>query len=79
MRLTIARALAVFRIGKTVDATGRELATDRLFKGGGVSHPEPFRADFTPRSEQQKRLIESVEVVHPWEEGNARALGSLEV
>ncbi|PLB51998.1 putative cytochrome P450 oxidoreductase [Aspergillus steynii IBT 23096] len=73
--LTIAQSLAVFNIRKarTTD-TGVEIEPDIGFKPGVVSHPAPFSARVTPRSEKHEQLVRDVEKVFPWEKSDADKL-----
>lgn len=80
VKLTIARALAVFDIARARDpATGAEIEPEVRFTAGIISHPMPFRATVTPRSPQHKVLIRALEQVHPWQESSAPALLRTEV
>ncbi|KAI0964999.1 cytochrome protein [Xylaria arbuscula] len=72
--VTVARALAVFDIGKGVDERGREIEQTIKIVPGLVNRVEPFNATFKPRSLQHETLIRQVEELYPWEQGNAGEL-----
>ncbi|CAI7591607.1 unnamed protein product [Penicillium glandicola] len=76
--LTIAQTLAVFDINKAVDKeTGKVIEPVVGTTTGLVAHPLPFKCDIVPRSEKHVELIRQVEVVHPWEDGDAKLLRGL--
>ncbi|GAW20575.1 hypothetical protein ANO14919_100830 [Xylariales sp. No.14919] len=75
--LTIARALAVFDIGKGVDESGDEIEQAIKFIPGLVTRVEPFKATFKPRSPQHEALIRQAEELYPWEQGDAAELEDL--
>ncbi|KAI0299732.1 cytochrome P450 [Multifurca ochricompacta] len=54
--LTIATALAVFRISKVVEG-GVEVTPDGKYISAFISHPEKFRCDIKPRSAWAEALI----------------------
>jgi cytochrome P450 len=76
--VTIAQTLAVFDIRKGIDENGREIEPPLGATPGVVSHPLPFQCRLVPRSEKHAELIRSVEIQHPWEEGDAKFLDALE-
>ncbi|KAF7299009.1 Cytochrome P450 [Mycena indigotica] len=54
----IASVLHVYEIGKVKDLSGNDIDIVVRFSGGIVSHPEPFPCSITPRSENEKQLVE---------------------
>lgn len=72
--VTIARALAVFDIGKGVDEYGHEIEQTIKHVPGLVTRVEPFKATFKPRSPQHEALIRQSEELYPWEQGDASKL-----
>ncbi|KAI0129955.1 cytochrome P450 [Xylariales sp. AK1849] len=78
--LTVAQSLAVFDIKKAVDeTTGKEIEPPVGMTPGLVAHPKPFKWSVLPRSEKHAELIRRVEFEHPWEEGDAKELDSLQI
>lgn len=78
MFLAVAQSLAVFEIGKAVDAeTGAVVEPVVGTTAGLVAHPLPFRCRVVPRSAECVALIRGIEVEHPWEEGDAKMLRGL--
>ncbi|KAI5359250.1 putative cytochrome P450 [Septoria linicola] len=75
--LTIARSLAVFRISKPVDANGNAIEPNMRFEAGLVSHPAPFDAMITARSDAHVALIEEVEKTHPERRSSAKELEAI--
>jgi cytochrome P450 len=75
--LTVARSLAVYDIRKGVDENGKEIEPVVRGTPGIVSHPIPYGYRMVPRSEKHAELIRSVEVDHPWEEGDAKFIDDL--
>lgn len=84
--LTIAQALAVFRIGKakTVRLTPNgakeeivEIEPEVKFQPGVVSHPVPYKTTIEPRSAHHEALIRNIENVYPWQESDAKTLKSM--
>jgi cytochrome P450 len=76
--LTIAQSLVVFDIKKNLDEDGKEVDPAVGATPGIISHPVPFQYRLVPRSEKHVKLIRSVEIEHPWEEGDAKFLGELD-
>lgn len=72
--LNIAQSLAVFNIGKGKTTDGVDIEPDIGFKPGVVSHPHPFTATITPRSEKHEQLVRDIEKVFPWQRGDADIL-----
>ncbi|RBQ76992.1 hypothetical protein FVER14953_12380 [Fusarium verticillioides] len=70
--LNMAQTLAVFEI------TGKEGGEmpKAEFTSGVVSHPKPFETAITPRSSQHRKLIESIERMHPWQKSDADTLAN---
>lgn len=77
LALTVARTLAVFDIKQAVDENGKKIEPPTGGTPGIVHHPLPFRYNLVPKSEKHVELIRSVEIDHPWEEGNAGFLETL--
>ncbi|KAK1144432.1 hypothetical protein N8T08_005585 [Aspergillus melleus] len=50
------------------------IAQSLAFKPGVVSHPHPFMATITPRSEKHEQLVRDIEKVFPWQRGDADKL-----
>ncbi|KXT15288.1 hypothetical protein AC579_4855 [Pseudocercospora musae] len=75
--LTVGKSLAAFEIGKPVDGEGMEIEVEAKFDPGTISHPAPFKAKITPRSEKYVELIREVERTHPWDSSHAEALKDL--
>lgn len=74
MFITIAQALAVFRISKAVDEKGVEVEPEVKFEAGVVSHPVPYGATIVPRSEAHRKLIVKAGEDVGWLESDAEAL-----
>ncbi|CAO2653079.1 Nn.00g024900.m01.CDS01 [Neocucurbitaria sp. VM-36] len=72
--LTIAQALAVFKIEKPVGQDGKIVEPELKFEPGVVSHPVPYRASIKPRSEAHERMIRAAEAEYPWEASDAKLL-----
>ncbi|KAI1127531.1 cytochrome P450 monooxygenase [Nemania abortiva] len=72
--LAVARSLAVFKISKGLDKSGREIEPTVKFSPGPISRPEEFKATIQPRSPQHEALIRQLEELHPWENSNADEL-----
>lgn len=76
--LTFAQSLATFDIRKSLDKGGKEIEPTHEFESGIIAYPAPFNVKVTPRSEQHESLIQrAVLEEHPWEEGDARYLESV--
>lgn len=75
--LTISRLLAVFDINKAVDKRGKEIVPEINITPGLIGHPRKFPYIIKPRSAKHVDLIRSIEVDHPWEEGDAGLLSPL--
>ncbi|KAF3046783.1 hypothetical protein E8E11_009201 [Didymella keratinophila] len=76
--ITIAQTLAVFNIEKPVDeVTGEIVEPEIKFEPGAVSHPLPYKASITPRSEKHAARIRAAEQEYPWEESDAKELESI--
>ena len=71
--LNIAQSLAVFDIRVK---EGAEMPKAE-FTSGVVSHPKPFETAIKPRSSEHRKLIESIERMHPWQKSDANTLASL--
>ncbi|KAL9080413.1 MAG: hypothetical protein Q9157_000798 [Trypethelium eluteriae] len=57
--ITVARLLWAFRIEKALDKTGQEIPVDIFAYTDGLNmRPQPFKARFTPRSEEIRATIE---------------------
>lgn len=76
--LNIAQSLAVFNIGKAVDKDGREVEVDVRPKPGILTYPTEFEYLVKPRSEAHAELVRDLERRHPWEEGDAGLLESVD-
>lgn len=72
--ITIAQALAVFRVEKFVDEKGVEVVPEVKFEPGVVSHPVPYRTSIVPRSEAYRKLILKSGEEVGYEESDAEAL-----
>ena len=73
--LSIAQSLAVFSISKPVDSkTGKKLEPVVAFEPGVISKPAAYQCNIEPRSSQHEALVRSVELTHPWQESDAKAL-----
>nr|BAL05105.1 cytochrome P450 [Phanerodontia chrysosporium] len=55
--MNLAFILATFNIEKPLDEAGRPIEPSGLYTPGLLSHPEPFRVKFTPRSKAAEALI----------------------
>ncbi|KAI0394745.1 cytochrome P450 oxidoreductase OrdA-like protein [Xylariaceae sp. FL0594] len=77
--LTIARALAVFEIGKGVDELGREMEPVVNPTTGTVSRPGPYQASIKPRSALHEALIRQAETLYPWEPSESHELRDIVV
>jgi cytochrome P450 len=71
--LTIAQSLAVFKIEKPVE-NGKVVEPGLKFEPGVVSHPVPYKAYISPRSEEHREKIVAAEKEYPWQESDAEAL-----
>ncbi|KAF5541725.1 oxidoreductase [Fusarium mexicanum] len=71
--LNMAQTLAVFDV--RVEEGGEMPKIE--FTSGVVSHPKPFEAAITRRSSEHRKLIESIERMHPWQQSDADTLASL--
>lgn len=76
--ITIAQALAVFKIEKLVE-NGKVVEPEIAFEAGVVSHPVPYRTSVTPRSEEAVRLVREAEAEFPWVESDAGVLKGIRV
>ncbi|KAJ5991687.1 hypothetical protein N7451_007411 [Penicillium sp. IBT 35674x] len=72
--LMIAHTLALFDIRKPVDENGKEVNPTVDFTPGILSHPVPYHAVFTPRSEEHEQLIAKFEKAHPFGKGDSETL-----
>ncbi|KAJ9267651.1 hypothetical protein DTO212C5_5890 [Paecilomyces variotii] len=77
--LSIVQSLAVFKISKAVDQTGKEIDPVVSPQAGIVCHPNPFKTNIKPRSERHETLIQSIEQIHPWEESDANVLEGIKI
>lgn len=75
--LTIAQSLAVFKIEKPVK-NGKVVEPELKFEPGVVSHPVPYEAKITPRSEKHRQMIVAAEKEYPWQESDAEALKTVD-
>jgi cytochrome P450 len=75
--ITIAQTLAVFNIGKFVNAKGQIVEPEARFEPGAISHSVPYRCSVKPRSEAHAHLIKSAEQEYPWEESDAKELENI--
>ncbi|OAK99149.1 cytochrome P450 [Phaeosphaeriaceae sp. SRC1lsM3a] len=75
--LTIAQSLAVFKIEKPVK-NGKVVEPELKFEPGVVSHPVPYAAKITPRSEKHREMIVAAEKEYPWQESDAEALKTVD-
>ncbi|KAF9533208.1 cytochrome P450 [Crepidotus variabilis] len=55
--LTIATVLALFNMGKKMDADGNEIPVEADFTTGLMTHPFPYECSIVPRSDVAERLI----------------------
>ncbi|EME50310.1 hypothetical protein DOTSEDRAFT_59413 [Dothistroma septosporum NZE10] len=69
--LALARTLAALDIRKPIDSEGIEYTPPMIFEHGFVSHPAPFEARITPRSEKYRDMILEVERTQPMGKGSA--------
>jgi cytochrome P450 len=77
--LTIAQSLAALDVKKEVDkVTGEVLEPKIHMLPGVIGHPKPYHCRITPRNDKYAELIQSVEIEHPWEEGDAHLLRGLD-
>lgn len=77
--LTVAQSLASLDIKKAVNKeTGKIIEPELGLQPGVVAYPKSFRARISPRNEQYADLIQSVEIEHPWEEGDAKHLTGMD-
>ncbi|KAJ5523652.1 hypothetical protein N7494_010302 [Penicillium frequentans] len=72
--LMIAHTLALFDIRKPIGEDGMEVDPIVDFTPGILSHPVPFNAVFTPRSQAHEQLIANFEKTHPFGKGDSEAL-----
>ncbi|PYI11227.1 flavonoid 3-hydroxylase [Aspergillus sclerotiicarbonarius CBS 121057] len=72
--LTVARVLAVLRVGRVV-RDGKEVPIRVDFFPGTISHPGPFEVDLKPRSQGHEGLVRDLERVWPWEGSHSGELG----
>lgn len=77
--LSIVQSLAVFKISKAVDQTGKEIDPVVSPQAGIVCHPNPFKTNIKPRSERHETLIQSIEQIHPWQESDANVLEGIKI
>ncbi|KAJ6257386.1 Cytochrome P450 monooxygenase CLM2 [Drechslerella dactyloides] len=78
--LTIAQSLAVFEIRKPIDPiSGNPIEPVFGMTPGLIAHPTEFKCNFAPRSEKHAELIKSIDIEHPWGEGDAKFLEKLSV
>ena len=77
--LTIAQSLAVFNIGKAVNANGVEVEPMVKMEPGVVSHPAPYRNSIRIRSKQCGELLRRVEQRWPWRDSDADVLRQIRV
>ncbi|KAF3910624.1 hypothetical protein ABW21_db0204541 [Orbilia brochopaga] len=76
--LTIAQSLAVFEVTKPIDpTTGKRIEPVMGMTPGLIAHPTKFKCSFAPRSEKAIELINAVEAEHPWGEGDAKLLRTM--
>lgn len=66
--------LRAFNIRKGVTDGGVEIEPDIGFEPGVVSHPVPFGARVTQRSERHEQLVRDLERIFPWERSDADKL-----
>ncbi|KAF5640103.1 oxidoreductase [Fusarium tjaetaba] len=71
--LNMAQSLAVFdiKVKEGGDVPKAE------FTSGVVSHPKPFETAIKPRSSEHRKLIKSIERIHPWQQSDAETLANL--
>lgn len=70
----IAHTLAVFDIRKPIGEDEKEIEPTVYFTPGILSHPVPFKAAFTPRSQKHEQLIIDFEKAHPFGKGDSEVL-----
>ncbi|KAH9849120.1 cytochrome P450 [Lenzites betulinus] len=58
--LTIATALALFKIAKPVDANGTPIEPSAEYVSGSIIHPPPYKCDIMPRSAKAKALLDAM-------------------
>jgi cytochrome P450 len=76
--INIVQSLAVFDISKAVGKDGKVVEVDAKPKPGLVAYPPEFGFQITPRSERHAQLVREVERLHPWEDGDAEQLESID-
>ncbi|KAH8105630.1 cytochrome P450 [Phellopilus nigrolimitatus] len=75
--LTIAMALAVFKISAPLDANGNPIEQSGAYVPGLISKPVDYAAVLKPLSERAEALIHSISFDHPFEKGDSEALEGL--
>ena len=70
----IAHTLALFDIRKPIGEDGMEVDPIVDFTPGILSHPVPFNAVLTPRSQAHEQLIANFEKTHPFGKGDSEIL-----
>jgi len=61
--IAMASVLSCFRIGKAIDAQGKDIEVVPRYKPGLAIHPEKFDCSFTCRSEEWRKVIEVANTV----------------
>jgi len=77
--MIIAQSLAVFAISKAVDSNGDLVEPVVRMEPGVVSHPAPYKASITIRSEHHGELLRRVEQRWPWKDSDADVLERIEI
>lgn len=72
--LTAAKTLAAFDISRALDAKGLEIEPTVGVVPGGITKALPFSVRVVPRSEAHAELVKSVDLEHPWEDGDSHHL-----
>jgi hypothetical protein len=60
--VAIANILATYNLEKATDTEGSIIEPKIEFKGGLVSHPEPYKIRYVPRFDEVENLITTTEL-----------------
>lgn len=78
MFLTIAQTLATLDIKKQINKDSGSVIEPVIGATPGlVAHPIPFECRIEARSEKHAQMIRTIEIDHPWQEGDAAQLKGL--
>lgn len=75
--LTIVKTLAVFNITKDVDKLGSEVTPSINYSPGLIAYPAPFPSQIHLRSVNAEKLIQAVDIEHPWTEGDSKVFNDI--